>query len=220
MMMRGFRAILLSAGILAAWAVPAHAQAIGSIFGKVTDSSGRRAAGRDRHRHWPGAAAAADRRDQRKRDVPVSQRADRHVHRDVRARQLQESAAPERRHHDRLQRRRRSEDGNRQHDRRGHDFRRQPGRRYQEDDDRRGLHRRRPGEDPDGARPVADHQHDPRRAGRPQRRRLVLRPAGRAELARHQPRTCSGTSKADRSPTCRRTRRRRTSTSTRSSRSR
>ena len=40
MMMRGFRAILLSAGILAAWAVPAHAQAIGSIFGKVTDSSG------------------------------------------------------------------------------------------------------------------------------------------------------------------------------------
>jgi hypothetical protein len=40
MMMRGFRAILLSAGILAAWAVPAHAQAIGSIFGKVTDASG------------------------------------------------------------------------------------------------------------------------------------------------------------------------------------
>ena len=40
MMMRGFRAVLLSAGILAAWAVPAHAQAIGSIFGKVTDSSG------------------------------------------------------------------------------------------------------------------------------------------------------------------------------------
>ena len=40
MMMRVFRAILLSAGILAAWALPAHAQAIGSIFGKVTDSSG------------------------------------------------------------------------------------------------------------------------------------------------------------------------------------
>src|SRR5688572_9123682 len=38
--MRGFRAILLAAGILAAWAVPAHAQAIGSIFGKVTDPSG------------------------------------------------------------------------------------------------------------------------------------------------------------------------------------
>src|SRR5687768_13480440 len=40
MMMRGFRAVLLSAGILAAWAIPAHAQAIGSIFGKVTDASG------------------------------------------------------------------------------------------------------------------------------------------------------------------------------------
>ena len=39
MMNRGFRAMLLAACILA-WAVPAHAQAIGSIFGKVTDSSG------------------------------------------------------------------------------------------------------------------------------------------------------------------------------------
>jgi hypothetical protein len=40
MMMRGFRAFLLCAGMLAAWAGPAHAQAIGSIFGKVTDPSG------------------------------------------------------------------------------------------------------------------------------------------------------------------------------------
>ncbi len=39
MMMRGFRAFLLCAGMLA-WALPAHAQAIGSIFGKVTDPSG------------------------------------------------------------------------------------------------------------------------------------------------------------------------------------
>jgi hypothetical protein len=31
---------MLLAGILAAWAAPAHAQAIGSIFGKVTDESG------------------------------------------------------------------------------------------------------------------------------------------------------------------------------------
>ena len=31
---------MLCAGILAAWAIPAHAQAIGSIFGKVTDPSG------------------------------------------------------------------------------------------------------------------------------------------------------------------------------------
>jgi hypothetical protein len=40
MMTRGIRAFLLAAGVLAAWAAPAHAQAIGSIFGKVTDSSG------------------------------------------------------------------------------------------------------------------------------------------------------------------------------------
>ena len=40
MMTRGFRAFLLAAGLLAAWVAPAHAQAIGSIFGKVTDSSG------------------------------------------------------------------------------------------------------------------------------------------------------------------------------------
>jgi Carboxypeptidase regulatory-like domain len=40
MMMRGLRAVLLCTGMLAAWAMPAHAQAIGSIFGKVTDSSG------------------------------------------------------------------------------------------------------------------------------------------------------------------------------------
>jgi len=40
MMNRGFRAMLLAACILALWAGPAHAQAIGSIFGKVTDSSG------------------------------------------------------------------------------------------------------------------------------------------------------------------------------------
>ena len=39
-MMRGLRAFLLCAGMLAAWAIPAHAQAIGSIFGKVTDPSG------------------------------------------------------------------------------------------------------------------------------------------------------------------------------------
>ncbi len=40
MMARGFRAFLLAAGLFAAWAAPAHAQAIGSIFGKVTDQSG------------------------------------------------------------------------------------------------------------------------------------------------------------------------------------
>ena len=39
-MKRRFSAMLLTAAIVAAWALPAHAQAIGSIFGKVTDTSG------------------------------------------------------------------------------------------------------------------------------------------------------------------------------------
>ena len=39
-MSRVFRGILLVAGILALTAGSAHAQAIGSIFGKVTDQSG------------------------------------------------------------------------------------------------------------------------------------------------------------------------------------
>jgi hypothetical protein len=40
MMARGLRWVLLTAAILSAWASPAYAQAIGSIFGKVTDASG------------------------------------------------------------------------------------------------------------------------------------------------------------------------------------
>ena len=39
-MRKAFRAILLAAGVLAVCAGSAHAQAIGSIFGKVTDTSG------------------------------------------------------------------------------------------------------------------------------------------------------------------------------------
>ena len=40
-MTRGFlRRALLCAGLFSLWALPAHAQAVGSIFGKVTDSSG------------------------------------------------------------------------------------------------------------------------------------------------------------------------------------
>ena len=39
-MARGLTLTLLVAAVLTAWASPAHAQAIGSIFGKVTDSSG------------------------------------------------------------------------------------------------------------------------------------------------------------------------------------
>src|SRR5437667_3491182 len=38
-MMKGLRLVLLL-GLIAGWAAPAHAQAIGSVFGKVTDSSG------------------------------------------------------------------------------------------------------------------------------------------------------------------------------------
>ena len=56
---RGIRAFLLAAGVLAAWAAPAHAQAIGSIFGKVTDVSGGVLPWCDRHGQWtvsPGAA--------------------------------------------------------------------------------------------------------------------------------------------------------------------
>ena len=39
-MMRGFRGALLTAALLAVSAGVAHAQAIGTIFGKVTDPSG------------------------------------------------------------------------------------------------------------------------------------------------------------------------------------
>src|SRR5256885_6893252 len=42
-MTRRFRAMVLAASVIVAWAAgasSAHAQAIGSIFGKVTDSSG------------------------------------------------------------------------------------------------------------------------------------------------------------------------------------
>src|SRR5918993_4741105 len=40
-MTRGVRGkVLLIAGVIALWAAAAHAQAIGSIFGKVTDESG------------------------------------------------------------------------------------------------------------------------------------------------------------------------------------
>src|SRR5215211_6661863 len=40
MITRGIRAFLLASGVLAALATPAYAQAIGSIYGKVTDASG------------------------------------------------------------------------------------------------------------------------------------------------------------------------------------
>ena len=39
-MIRGFRRSLIAAALLLAGAASAHAQGMGSIFGKVTDSSG------------------------------------------------------------------------------------------------------------------------------------------------------------------------------------
>ena len=102
MMIRGIRGVLLCAAILAAWAAPAHAQAIGSIFGKVSDASGG---------VLPGVTVTVTgpALQQRKQHLPVPERSDRDLHRHVRARELQKSGAAERRHHDRFQRRRRSE---------------------------------------------------------------------------------------------------------------
>ena len=103
-MKRGFRGILLVAAILAVSSPESRPRpVVGSIFGKVTDSSGavcRRH--RHCHRHRPAAAAVHDHRNGR---LPVSNRAHRHLHGDLRAVELQESRSPERRHRHRLQRR-------------------------------------------------------------------------------------------------------------------
>ena len=185
-MMRGFRAVLLAAGILAAWAAPAHAQAIGSIFGKVTDASGGVLPGvtvtvTGPALQQPLVAVTSESGTYQFPSVPIGT-----FTVTFELASFKKARAAEHRHHDRLQRRRRSEARNRPDDGGGHDLRRVAGRRHQEDDDGRGLHGRRPREDPDGARPVADHQHDAGRAGRPQRRRLVVGPAGRPQLARHR----------------------------------
>ena len=106
------------------------------------------------------------------------ERADRHVYRHLRARQLQEGGPSERRDHDRLQRRDRPEAGARADDRRSHGLRRIAGRRHQEDDDRRDVHGGRPREHSDRARSLADHQHDARR------RRAASTSAGRRRASR------------------------------------
>ena len=220
-MTRGFRGILLVAGMLAA------GRRIGPCSGDWLDLRQshrpvrRRAAGRDGHGDGSGAAAAAGRDHVGQRHLSVPQRADRHVHRDVRAGELQEGRS-------------RRTSSSRPASTPQIDQKLEIGQMTEEvtvsaaspvvDTKKTTTGATftdgHPREDPDGARPVADHQHDAGRAGRPQRRRLGLGPAGRPRVARHHRRTCSGTSKADRSPTCRRTPRRRTSTSTRSSRSR
>ena len=63
-MTRVSRVVLLVAGMLAGYAGAAYAQAMGPIFGKVTDHPAG-TAGRDGHRHRHRAAAAARRDDQR-----------------------------------------------------------------------------------------------------------------------------------------------------------
>ena len=186
-MTRVFRGILLAAGILVATAGLANAQAIGSIFGKVTDPSGGVLPGVTVTVTRPGPAASVDRDHLGQRNVSVPQRADRHVYRDVRVERLQEGRPLERGHHDQLQRPDRSEDGDRAGVRRNDGHRRGARRRHQEDHHRRDVHQGHPREHPDGARPVADHQHDAGRAGRPQRRRLRVRPAGRSVRVRHRP---------------------------------
>ena len=89
-MMRGFRGSLLLAGLLTLLAASASAQAIGSIFGKVTDASGGvlpgvtvTVAGPSLQQPLVAVTTATG-------DLSVPERADRHVHRHVRAERLQE----------------------------------------------------------------------------------------------------------------------------------
>ena len=91
-MTRVFRAFLLTAGVLAAWAGAAYAQGMGSIFGKVTDSSGGVLPGVTVTVTGAALQQPLVGDDQRKRHLPVPQRADRHLHGHLRARQLQEGA--------------------------------------------------------------------------------------------------------------------------------
>ena len=218
---RGFRAFLLAAGLLAAWVAPAHAQAIGSIFGKVTDSSGGVLPGvtvtvAGPALQQPLVAVTGATGTYQFPSVPIGTYT---VTFELNG--FKKAVASERHHHHRLQRAASTRS-----------WKSAP---MTEEvtvtaaspvvDTKKTttgatFTQGHPREDPDGARPVADHQHDAGRAGRPERRRLGVRPAGRARGRAARRRTCSGTSKAARSPTCRRTRRRRTSTSTRSSRSR
>ena len=176
---------LLCTGLLAAWAVPAHAQAIGSIFGKVTDASGGVLPGVDGHRdrHRAPAAARSTTTESGTYQFPSVPIGTYTVTFEL---QLQEGRPEQRRHHDRLQRRHRPEARDRADVGRGHGLGGGAGRRHQEDHHRRDVHRRRPREDPDRARPVADHQHDAGRAGR--RLNVGGSPSGQqvASVARHR----------------------------------
>ena len=89
-MTRVYRGLLLVAVAIALSAGSAEAQAIGQIFGKVTDPSGGMLPGVTVTVHGPALQRPLVAVTTESGSVPVPQRADRHVHRDVRARQLQE----------------------------------------------------------------------------------------------------------------------------------
>ena len=90
-MTRWFWRSLMTALLLATFSGSAYAQGMGSIFGKVTDSSGARDAGRHRHGDGHGPAVAARRRSPTEtRRLSVPEHPDRHLHGDVRAPGLQE----------------------------------------------------------------------------------------------------------------------------------
>ena len=209
---------LLAAGILAAWAdvcpCPGDRLDLRQGDGFVR----RRAAGRDRDRDRAGAPAAARRDHERERHVPVPERADRHLHRHA-------SSSP-------ASRRRRGPNvvittGFNA----GVDQKLEIGQMSEEVTISAASPVVDTKKTTTGATFTADVLEKiptardpwqiinmtPGRAGRPQRRRLGLGPAGRPQRRAAPAPTCSGTSKAGRSPTCRRTPRRRTSTSTRSS---
>ena len=75
-MTRRFWRSLMTALLLATFSGSAYAQGMGSIFGKVTDSSGARDAGR--HRHGDGHRPAVAARGGHDRDrAPISSRTSR-----------------------------------------------------------------------------------------------------------------------------------------------
>ena len=139
-MTRRFRAMVLAASVIVAWAAgasSAQAQALGSIFGKVTDASGGVLPGvtvtvTGTGLQQPLVATTSENGTYQFPSVPIGT-----YHRHLRACELQEGGAPERRHHHRLQRRHRSEARNRPDDGGSHGLGGRARRRHQEDDDRR-----------------------------------------------------------------------------------
>ena len=96
---------VLSLALLLLCAAVAHAQQqTGDIFGKVTDQSGAVLPGRHRHPYGALLLQPLDRGDQRYRHIPVPATGRRHLHREVRARRLQDRCQGRHRGDCRLQR--------------------------------------------------------------------------------------------------------------------